>query len=83
MNQEKKTNYLVPFIIITTLFFIFGFVTSLNGILMPYLKEPANSVISFLHLSHLHFLVPILFFQFPRDTSLIKLDIKMESYLAY
>lgn len=39
MNQEKKTNYLVPFIIITTLFFIFGFVTSLNGILMPYLKR--------------------------------------------
>jgi glucose/galactose transporter len=31
-------NYLLPMIIISALFFIFGFVTWLNGILIPYLK---------------------------------------------
>ena len=33
-----RKSYLVPMIIISVLFFIFGFVTWLNGILIPYLK---------------------------------------------
>lgn len=35
---RKRGNYLLPMIIISSLFFIFGFVTWLNGILIPYLK---------------------------------------------
>lgn len=35
-NQGKS--YLLPMIIISALFFIFGFITWLNGILIPYLK---------------------------------------------
>lgn len=35
---EKKNNYLKPTLIIGTLFFIFGFVTWLNSVLIPYLK---------------------------------------------
>ena len=37
-SPRKKNSYLLPMIIISTLFFIFGFVTWLNGILIPYLK---------------------------------------------
>ncbi|RUT73051.1 sugar MFS transporter [Ancylomarina longa] len=37
LSYSSKTN-LVPMIIISALFFIFGFVTWLNGILIPYLK---------------------------------------------
>ncbi|MCD9016873.1 sugar MFS transporter [Parachryseolinea silvisoli] len=37
MTNERK-GYLVPMIIIGTLFFIFGFVTWVNGTLIPYLK---------------------------------------------
>jgi FHS family L-fucose permease-like MFS transporter len=36
--QRKKRNYLVSLIIIGVLFFIFGFVTWLNGTLIPFLK---------------------------------------------
>lgn len=35
---NNKNSYLLPMIIISSLFFIFGFVTWLNGILIPYLK---------------------------------------------
>lgn len=35
---NQKNGYLVPMIIIGTLFFIFGFVTWVNGTLIPYLK---------------------------------------------
>jgi FHS family L-fucose permease-like MFS transporter len=35
----KKKNYTVPFIIVTGLFFMWGFITSMNDILIPYLKE--------------------------------------------
>lgn len=35
---EQKKSYLVPMIIIGALFFIFGFVTWVNGTLIPYLK---------------------------------------------
>jgi len=35
---RQRGNYLLPMIIISSLFFIFGFVTWLNGILIPYLK---------------------------------------------
>lgn len=39
MNSNiKKTNFL-PMIILSGLFFIFGFVTWLNGMLIPYLKQ--------------------------------------------
>ncbi len=37
-NQTHKSGYLLPMIIIGALFFIFGFVTWLNGILIPYFK---------------------------------------------
>ncbi len=36
--MENK-NYTVPFIIVTGLFFMWGFITSMNDILIPYLKE--------------------------------------------
>lgn len=35
---KSEKSYLLPMIIISALFFIFGFVTWLNGILIPYLK---------------------------------------------
>jgi glucose/galactose transporter len=38
MQQSAKTSSLVPMAIIGTLFFIFGFVTWLNGSLIPFLK---------------------------------------------
>jgi len=37
-TSKKKSSYFLPMIIISSLFFIFGFVTWLNGILIPYLK---------------------------------------------
>ncbi|WP_068546949.1 sugar MFS transporter [Thalassotalea crassostreae] len=37
-NVEKNTNYQTPLIILTSLFFIWGFITSLNDILIPHLK---------------------------------------------
>ena len=36
MSQTK--NYLLPFAILTTLFFLWGLLTSLNDILVPHLK---------------------------------------------
>jgi MFS transporter, FHS family, L-fucose permease len=38
MTQQQKNQYLVPMIIIGALFFVFGFVTWVNGTLIPYLK---------------------------------------------
>ncbi|WP_223548689.1 MULTISPECIES: sugar MFS transporter [Aestuariivivens] len=38
MTQTKSTNTLIPMVILTTLFFIFGFVTWLNGPLIPFFK---------------------------------------------
>lgn len=38
MSSNQKNSYLVPMIIIGSLFFIFGFVTWVNGTLIPYLK---------------------------------------------
>ena len=35
---KPRGSYIVPMIVISALFFIFGFVTWLNGILIPYLK---------------------------------------------
>jgi len=37
-RQNSGKSYLIPMIIISALFFIFGFVTWLNGILIPYLQ---------------------------------------------
>ena len=36
--MKKKQSYLIPILIIGALFFIFGFVSWLNGILIPYLQ---------------------------------------------
>jgi len=36
--ENRRNDYLIPIIIIGFFFFIFGFVTWLNGILIPYLK---------------------------------------------
>jgi MFS transporter, FHS family, L-fucose permease len=38
VNYENK-NYTVPLITLTTLFFMWGFITCMNDILIPYLKE--------------------------------------------
>lgn len=37
-SERKKESYFLPILIIGALFFIFGFVTWLNGILIPYLQ---------------------------------------------
>ncbi len=37
-NVGNRNSFMLPMIIISSLFFIFGFVTWLNGILIPYLK---------------------------------------------
>jgi len=37
-GTRSKGSYLIPMVIIAVLFFIFGFVTWLNGILIPYLQ---------------------------------------------
>ena len=37
-TKSRQVSYVVPMLIISSLFFIFGFVTWLNGILIPYLK---------------------------------------------
>ena len=37
-NPNNKTNYTIPIIIIAGLFFIFGFVTWINGALIPFMK---------------------------------------------
>lgn len=40
MNQTKETgNYTVPFVTITTLFFMWGFLTCMNDVLIPHLKQ--------------------------------------------
>lgn len=38
MNTTAKKSYVMPMLIIGTLFFIFGFVTWINGTLIPYLR---------------------------------------------
>jgi FHS family L-fucose permease-like MFS transporter len=37
--SDKKNSYVIPMIIIGTLFFIFGFITWLNSVLIPFLKQ--------------------------------------------
>jgi FHS family L-fucose permease-like MFS transporter len=37
--QDKRPNYTVPLITITLLFFMWGFITCMNDILIPYLKK--------------------------------------------
>lgn len=39
MNNHKKGNNAIPLITITLLFFMWGFITCMNDILIPYLKE--------------------------------------------
>jgi len=36
---QSNRNYLVPLVILTTLFFMWGFLTSLNDVLIPYFKK--------------------------------------------
>ncbi len=38
MNNRSKTSYIFPLTVIGSLFFILGFITWLNGILIPYLR---------------------------------------------
>lgn len=35
----KKTSYLIPFILVTSLFFLWGIANNLNGILIPHLRK--------------------------------------------
>ena len=37
--QNEKPNYLIPFILITSLFFMWGISNNLNGILIPHLRK--------------------------------------------
>jgi MFS transporter, FHS family, L-fucose permease len=37
--KENKPNYLIPFILVTCLFFMWGFANNLNGILIPHLRK--------------------------------------------
>lgn len=37
--KQQKSNYAVPLVTITLLFFMWGFITCMNDILIPYLKE--------------------------------------------
>ena len=37
--MEKKNNYLLPFILVTSLFFLWGFVHNLDPILIPHLRK--------------------------------------------
>ncbi len=39
MTSEKATKYLIPFILITCLFFLWGFANNLVPILIPHLKK--------------------------------------------
>ena len=39
VTMEAKKNYTSSLIILTTLFFMWGFLTCMNDILIPYLKE--------------------------------------------
>ena len=39
MTTTKKTDYLLPFVLITTLFFLWGIANNLNGILIPHLRK--------------------------------------------
>ena len=39
MNNQHKQNYTIPLITITALFFMWGFITCMNDILIPYLKQ--------------------------------------------
>jgi FHS family L-fucose permease-like MFS transporter len=38
-SKKAKTNYLFPFILVTSLFFFWGFVHNLDPVLMPHLKK--------------------------------------------
>ena len=38
VNSQSQPNYTVPLIVLTSLFFMWGFITSLNDILIPHLK---------------------------------------------
>ncbi|MBA4144866.1 MAG: glucose/galactose MFS transporter, partial [Cytophaga sp.] len=37
-GNNEKGNYTLPLIILTTLFFMWGFITCMNDILIPYLQ---------------------------------------------
>lgn len=39
MSNEKSNSYYFPLVTLTTLFFMWGFITCLNDILIPYLKD--------------------------------------------
>ncbi len=38
-DASPSANYLIPLVILTTLFFMWGFLTSLNDVLIPYFKK--------------------------------------------
>jgi FHS family L-fucose permease-like MFS transporter len=39
MTTTKKNDYLLPFVLVTTLFFLWGIANNLNGILIPHLRK--------------------------------------------
>mgnify|MGYP000853827348 FL=1 len=40
--QNQKTNYMFPLIVMASLFFLFGFITTMNNSLIDYLKSAFN-----------------------------------------
>ncbi|WP_312740793.1 hypothetical protein [Sphingobacterium multivorum] len=43
MKNQLKSNYTISLIIITALFFVYEFITCMNEILIPYLKQLFNA----------------------------------------
>lgn len=39
MSAQSQNNHTSPLVVLTTLFFMMGFITCMNDILIPHLKE--------------------------------------------
>ena len=59
-NKKEKTNYLFPFILVTSLFFFWGFIHNLDPVLMPHLKKTFR--LNYLQTSLVDFSVFIAYF---------------------
>jgi len=59
-NPNTKTSYLFPFILVTSLFFFWGFVHNLDPVLMPHLKKTFR--LSYVQTSLVDFSVFIAYF---------------------
>jgi FHS family L-fucose permease-like MFS transporter len=60
LNQEQRKGYLFPFILVTSLFFFWGFVNNLDPVLIPHLREAFT--LNYLQASLVDFSVFIAYF---------------------